>query len=126
MVDVLTRLILKGVEGNIIEPFRVGGMKWHYLTFSLWTILCYFCSGKEKSFFILNHMVGFFENMSGLKINRNKCQILGNSDSEKFGRWVEVFGCEVGTFPSSYFGVPLGGLVNRELHCFGNLCEKVL
>lgn len=49
-----------------------------------------FCSGKEESFLILNHMVEFFEAMSGLKINKSKCQILGiNGDQEKIGRWAE-------------------------------------
>lgn len=118
-------LKLRGWKEILLSPLGLVGMKWHFLTFSSRTILCYFCSGKEESFFILNHMVGFFEDMSGLKINRNKCQILGiNSEFYKFRRWAEVFDCEVGTFSSSYLGVPRGSLVTRELCCFGILCES--
>ena len=68
-----------------------------------------FCSGKREPFLILNH-IAFFEDMSGLKINRSKCVILGiNIDQVKLWRWAEVFDCEVGSFPSSYFGLSLGG-----------------
>lgn len=37
----------------------------------------FFCYGKEESFLILNHVLRFFEAILGLKINRNKCKILG-------------------------------------------------
>ena len=51
-------------------------------------------------------MVAFFEELSSLKINRNKCTIMGiNADAIK--RWVEVFDCKVGSFPSLYLGLPL-------------------
>jgi len=42
-----------------------------------------FCFRKEESFHTLNHMVEFFEEMLGLKINRS-CTIYGiNSDQAK-------------------------------------------
>lgn len=72
------------------------------------TMLFYF--GNEDPFLILNHMVEFFEAMWGLKINRSNCQILGiNYDQDKLRRQVDVIGCEVGSFPSSYLGLLLGG-----------------
>ena len=36
-------------------------------------------------------MVEFFEKMSGLRINRNKCTIYINSDQVKLQRWAEAF-----------------------------------
>lgn len=65
-VDVLSHLIFWGVEGNILEPFKVG---YEEVTLSQVS----FCSRKEDSFLILNHMVGFFDTMSGLKIRRSSC-----------------------------------------------------
>lgn len=75
VVDVLSWMISKGVEGNIIEPFKIGKneVALSHLQFVDDTML--FCFGKEESFHILNHMVVFFEQMSGLKINRSKCTI---------------------------------------------------
>lgn len=59
---------------------------------------------------ILNHMVEFFEDMSGLEINRSKCQNLGiNCDQRKVGRRADLFGCEIGFSPSFYLDFPLGG-----------------
>lgn len=60
----------KCVEGKIIEGFEVGKDKvaFSHLHFIDDTVL--FCSGKE-SLLILNHIVAFFESMSGLKINRS-------------------------------------------------------
>lgn len=47
---------------------------------------------------------------TGLKINRSKCQSLGiNHDEETLSRWAGIIGCEVGSFLSSYLGLPLGG-----------------
>lgn len=56
-MDVLGRLINKGVEGNIVEPFRIGRYEvtLSHLQFADNTML--FCFGKEESFLTLNHMV---------------------------------------------------------------------
>lgn len=70
------------------------------------TIFC--CFRMEESFLTLNHILAFFEEMSGLKINRAKFQVLGlNCTPEKVGRWVALVGCDIGSFPS-YLGLPLG------------------
>ena len=64
VVDVSNRLISKGIEGNIVEPFRIGRneVTLSQLQFVNDTLL--FCSRKEGSFFALNHIVAFFEEMS--------------------------------------------------------------
>ncbi|KAA0037079.1 suppressor of mec-8 and unc-52 protein-like protein 1 [Cucumis melo var. makuwa] len=73
----------KGVEGNIIMPFKIGrdGVVLLHLQFADDPMLS--CSKKEESFQTLNHMA-------------------------KIQRWAEVFDFEVGSFPSSYLGLPLG------------------
>lgn len=69
-----------------------------------------FYFGDEDSFLTLIHMVGFFEAMSGLNISWSKCQVLGiNCDQDKLQRWASVVGCEVGSHPTCYLGLPLGG-----------------
>ena len=66
MVDVLSWKISKEVEGNIIEPFKIGrdGVVLSHLQFADNTMLFFF--GKEESFHNLNHMVELFEEMLGL------------------------------------------------------------
>ena len=48
-MDVLSRLISKGVEGNIVEPFKIGRneVTLSHLQFADDTML--FCSRKEES-----------------------------------------------------------------------------
>lgn len=71
MVDILSWIIYKGVEGNIIDSFRIGRNEVTLLHPQFVDDPILFCFGKEESFLILNHMVAFFEDMSGLKINRS-------------------------------------------------------
>lgn len=51
----------------ILEPFKVGmkEVALSYLQFADDTM--FFCFGKEESFLILNHILEFFEAMSGLR-----------------------------------------------------------
>lgn len=109
VVDVLSQIIYKVVEGNIIDPFwiRRNEVSLSHCQFVNETML--FCSGKEEFFIILNHMVALFEDMSGLKINRSKCTIFGiNTDQVKLQRWTKVFDYEIDSLPSSYLGLPSG------------------
>uniref|UniRef100_A0A0A0LJW8 Reverse transcriptase domain-containing protein n=1 Tax=Cucumis sativus TaxID=3659 RepID=A0A0A0LJW8_CUCSA len=70
-------------------------------------------------------MVEFFEEMLGLKINRNKCTIYDiNSDQVKLQRWAEAFDCEVDSFPSCYLGLLLRGN-SRAVSFWNPICEKI-
>ena len=71
------------MEENIIDPFRVGGnvVALSHLQFADDTVL--FCFGREDSFLILSHIVSFFEDMPGLKINRKECTIFGINSDER-------------------------------------------
>lgn len=97
VVNVLSRIVGKFVEGNIFEPFKVGKDKvvLSHLQFADDTL--FFYSGNENSFFISNHVLAFFEEMSGLRINKGKCSVMGiNCDEEKFSKWAELVGCDIG------------------------------
>lgn len=61
------------MEGNIIEPLRIGSNEVALLHLQFADDKILFCSGKGESFMIINHMVESLEAMSGLKINRIKC-----------------------------------------------------
>lgn len=70
----------------------------------------FFCYGKDSSLLILNHVLAIFEEVSGLKINRGKCCIVGiNCDEDRVIRWADLARCKIGRLPSSYLGLPLGG-----------------
>lgn len=120
MADVLSRIIYKGVEGNIIDSFRIGRYEvaLSYLQYADDTTS--FCFGKE-SFLILNHMMAFLEDMSRLKINRSN--YFFELTVIKLQRWAKVFDYKVGSFPSSYLGLTLGGNL-RALTFWDLIYEK--
>lgn len=113
------------MDGNIVELFKIGRNEvvLSHLQFADDTML--FCFGKEESFLILIHVVAFFEDYSGLKINRSKCTVFVfgiNSDQAKLQKWVKVFDCEVGSFPSFYLRLLLRG--NSKAVSFWDLVSE--
>lgn len=125
VADVFSWIISKGVDGNIVELFKIGRNEvvLSHLRFADDTML--FCFGKEESFLILIHVVAFFEDYSGFKINRSKCTVFVfgiNSDQAKLQKWVKVFDCEVGSFPSFYLRLLLRG--NSKAVSFWDLVSE--
>lgn len=116
VMDILSRIVTKGVQGQVIEPFEEVALS--HLQFADDTI--FFCFGKVDPFFLVNNILAFFETMSGLRINMDECQIMGiKCDLEKLKSWVEEGSCDFGSFPSSYLGFPLGS--NLKTVSFWNL-----
>jgi hypothetical protein len=53
-------------------------------------------------------MFYIFEQMSGLKINFGKSElILVRGDNDIAREYAEVFNCQVGLFPIKYLGIPI-------------------
>ncbi|KAI3710195.1 hypothetical protein L2E82_39969 [Cichorium intybus] len=54
-----------------------------------------------------------FHIASGLKVNFNKSRVFGIGAPEaEIANWANIFGCEVGSFPFTYLGVPVGANMN--------------
>lgn len=105
VLDVLSRIVCKCVEGNILTLFEVGEDKAALSHLQFVDDMIFFCFGSEDLFLILNHILAFFEEISGLRINRGKCSVMGiNCDEEKLKRWSKLVGSEIGGLPSSYLG----------------------
>ena len=68
-----------------------------------------------------------FEQLSGLKINFNKSEIFcfGRAKAKQH-TYNQLFGCECGTFPFTYLGVPIHHrkLTNKEWKCIEDRFEK--
>lgn len=71
-MDVLSRIVSKRIKGNVIVSFEVEvhRVPLSHLQFADDTL--FFCFSKEDSFLMLNHVLAFFEEMIGLKINGRK------------------------------------------------------
>ena len=58
-----------------------------------------------------------FEKLSGLKINFHKSELFGFGEAQEFTtQYVDLFGCEQGSFPIRYLGIPIHyrSLTNAE------------
>jgi hypothetical protein len=57
---------------------------------------------------VLRWLLIGFENLSRLKINYAKCEMIPLNIYEEMGHHLAfLFGCKVGTLPISYLGIPL-------------------
>ena len=70
-----------------------------------------------------------FEQLSGLKINFNKSELFcfGRAKEEQ-ETYKQLFGCELGTLPFTYLGIPIHHrkLTNKEWKCIEDRFEKRL
>ncbi|KAM0963163.1 hypothetical protein ACFX2A_022668 [Malus domestica] len=110
VVDVLSRLMEKAQENHLIKGLCIGQEKVEisHLQFADDTI--FFLAEDEGGWNNLLELLKLFCSVSGLKINKAKCYLAGiNSDCEKLNRLADSWGCEVGSWPIKYLGLPLGG-----------------
>lgn len=65
----------------------------------------------------LKHVLKWFELLSGLKINYDKCEFVGvHLEQSQLASLAKKFGCEIGKLPTKYLGLPLClGLPEKSL-----------
>ncbi|RVW48807.1 putative ribonuclease H protein [Vitis vinifera] len=88
VADVLSRMLLKAEERNVLEGFR------------------YSRGGYDD----LKNVLLVFEHISGLKVNLDKSNIYGiNLEQNHLSRLAEMLDCKAFGWPMLYLGLPLGG-----------------
>ena len=87
------------------------------------TILC--LEDNEENARNMNLLLYLFENMSGLKINFSKSEVIMISGEEvKTKAYLELFNYNIGVWPIKYLGVPVSG--NRiQISNWLPLVEKI-
>lgn len=67
----------------------------------------FFCEAKKKQIRNLLFIWQLYEWSSGLKINRNKSELLYLGRNDRLGRRLaSILGCKLGVFPTRYLGLP--------------------
>ncbi|KAJ0744136.1 putative RNA-directed DNA polymerase [Helianthus annuus] len=70
---------------------------------------------SEENVMALNRLLRWIFLVTGLKVNRRKCNIFGiGVEESEVDRVAKFVNCEVGAFPFSYLGIPIGVNMKRE------------
>ncbi|RVW38382.1 Transposon TX1 uncharacterized 149 kDa protein [Vitis vinifera] len=110
VADVLSRMLLRAEERNMLEGFRVGRNRTRvsHLQFADDTI--FFSNTREEDLQTLKSLLLAFGHISGLKVNLDKSNIYGiNLDQAHISRLAETLECKASGWPILYLGLPFGG-----------------
>lgn len=121
----LSLLVKKVVEISILEPVEVGRDKVivSHLQYSDDTIFS--CTTKMKNIEAIKHILRNFEMASGLKVNFNKCEVMGvNVVDTQLQVMAEYLNCKVSTSLFSYLGINVG-INHRLTRSWSGLVGKV-
>lgn len=91
------------IQGALVD-FKPGGIQ--SLQYADDTII--FSSPKPEHLFNLKHTLMWFEQISGMRVNFHKSELITlNLEEAETKIAADIFNCRVGSFPLKYLGVPL-------------------
>ena len=67
-----------------------------------------FCDADSTHITALRGILSIFEEMSGLRINLGKSELVPVGDVPNFHELAEILGCRESALPLKYLGLPLG------------------
>ena len=111
IIEVLSRILKKTEENNLIRGFHVGvansaGVRISHLLFADNTIL--FCDASREQLLFIRLALSCFQAFMGLKVNVGKSEILLIGMMNNLAALANILHCKVGSLPMKYLGMPLG------------------
>ncbi|XP_060200279.1 uncharacterized protein LOC132628514 [Lycium barbarum] len=82
-----------------------------------------FCESEVLQVRHLRVILTIFEGISGLQVNWHKSHLFPVNQVGNLQELAENIGCQVGSLPTKYLGLPLGAK-NRELEIWCEVLEK--
>ncbi|XP_020420593.1 uncharacterized protein LOC18774736 [Prunus persica] len=125
VMDVLSRIMEKAQDADMFHGLSpgLGMVEVSHLQFADDTI--FFIEDKDEYWNNLLQILELFCFVSGMEINKSKCSLVGiNLDDGLLNELAGAWGCEVGAWPMSYLGLPLGGNP-RAIKFWDPVVEKV-
>ncbi|KAL5566576.1 hypothetical protein UlMin_029740 [Ulmus minor] len=110
VADILGRMMDKAVSIGEVKGFKVGREEVvvSHLQFADDTL--FLLDPDQNNIQKVHIILNFFSMCSGLKINMNKSSLAGiHMEDEEVMALAAVVGCEKGSWPMKYLGLPLGG-----------------
>ena len=111
VMEALSRMLVAATVGGQFSGFSVGNasgslMTVSHLLFADDTLV--FCDADSNHIAALRGILSRFEEMSGLKINLGKSELVPVGDVPDLHELVEILGCRESALPLKYLGLPLG------------------
>ena len=110
-MEVFSAFIKRVVEGDFLSGCRVKGRSEErvpisHLLFADDTLV--FCKPSQDQLTYLSWLLMWFEATSGLRINLEKSELIPVRRVENKDDLAWDFGCNLGSLPTTYLGMPLG------------------
>ncbi|KAL5548851.1 hypothetical protein UlMin_004082 [Ulmus minor] len=113
VADILGRMMDKAVRIGEVKGFKVGREEEVVSHLQFVDDTLFLLEPDKSNIEKVNTILKFFSMCSGLKINMNKSSLAGISlTEEEVGVLASEVGCEKGSWPMKYLGLPLGGNPN--------------
>jgi hypothetical protein len=111
VMEALSRMMNKAVEGGVLSSFQVGSrdqsmVHVSHLLFADDTLI--FSDANPAHIFNLRVLFTWFEAISGLKINFNKSEMAPVGNVPDLGNLADILRCKTAQLPINYLGLPLG------------------
>ena len=110
-MEVLSRILKKTKENNLIRGFHVGVVN----SISVWTShLLYaddtilFCDASRDQLLSIRLAMSCFQAFTGLKVNFGKSEIVPIREVNNLVELASILQCSAGSLPMKYLEMPLG------------------
>nr|XP_009622259.1 uncharacterized protein LOC104113707 [Nicotiana tomentosiformis] len=110
-MDALSKIMDRAVGGGFLKGFSapigvLSARRVSHLLFVDDTLV--FCDADMDQLIYLKQVLQWFQIVSGFKINIGKCEIFPVGEVANIDALSYVLRCKVGSFPTTYLGLPLG------------------
>ena len=111
IMEVLSRILKKTEENNLIRRFQVGavnsvGVQISHLLFADDIIL--FCDASREQLLSIRLLLSCFQAFTGLKVNVGKSEIAPIGEVNNLVALASILQCRVGSLPMKFLGMLLG------------------
>jgi hypothetical protein len=106
--DTLHRILENSSKEGFLKGVSLGKNDLQILNLHFSDNTLLFLEATYHKIHVLRWLLIGFENLSGLKINYNKCEMIPLNITEEMGTHLtSLFECKVGHLPITYLGIPL-------------------
>jgi hypothetical protein len=128
VMEAFSRMVKASVDHGLFSGFVVGNrgsVQAHisHLLFADDTLV--FSEASQVQVQAIRDLLICFELVSGLKVNLAKSVLVPVGEVSDMGALAEILGCEVGSFPITYLGMPLGARF-KDKACWNGVVEKTM